>query len=376
MKQMLSILMALIFVLSVIPGAMAKVRADVQITPIDTEGIESADADEQEPAKAEQRNINREKLKEFAQDFKQAKQEFLKATKASKESRQSFLDSRKQLKDCKDTESTECTALSGQVNQYAKDFVINGVQMAIDHLTQLKSKIEAADVLDEAKAAEIVADIDNSIAELNGIIAKVNAAQTKAEIKEATKELKQIWTKIRMREKVYATKLVHAKVWNIIHRAETLEARLDKVLARMEAKGIQVDDLQTKLDQFNAKISDAKAKYAEAESLIGQAYDSRIEETKNNEVMTQIKSARELLRAAHEDIKEAHSILISIVQSVKTKGGDLSDETSKNETGEIEEPETEDESESENETEESEEVEESETEKQEESEEESTVGED
>jgi len=104
----------------------------------------------------------------------------------------------------------------------------------------------------------------------------------------------------------------------------------------MEEKGIDVDDIEAKVDEFSAKIAEAKEKYRKAEELLKQARDLKTENPDEEEItkVTElVKEAKQLLREAHNAAKEAHQILMDIVRSIKSAGGELTPQVESAEAG-------------------------------------------
>jgi|TARA_B100000315_G_scaffold229133_1_gene238512 hypothetical protein len=282
------------------------------------------------------RAISLNKVRLAEKNFKLAKQEYVKANRIYKEKKALFLDVKEKLKACEGVESDECNELREKAKEHAKEFLINGAKMAIEHLNKIKNKVESAEDMDEDKAKEIITEIDTAISKLEDAITQVEAAQSKEDVQEAAKVINNIWKSIKHKEKLHAARLVHAKVWNIIKRSEHLEERLDSALTDMEEKGIDVDDIEAKVDEFSAKIAEAKEKYRKAEELLKQARDLKTENPDEEEItkVTElVKEAKQLLREAHNAAKEAHQILMDIVRSIKSAGGELTPQVESAEAG-------------------------------------------
>ena len=304
MKKIMSILVMVLLVLSVAPMVVAE-RQDMNKKGVSVEDGDltvSDDNDTEEPESVG----NAKQLREASKEFTRAKQAYQRASKDTKESRQSFLQSKKQLKSCTD-ESEECVALREQVNQHAKDLVLNGIDGAIEHLNQLKAKMESSEDIEDVES--VIANIDTAIAELEETKAEVEVAESKAEIKSIARDVKTLWSRIRNKERVYAAKLVHAKVFNIIKRAENLEVKLERLVARLEAKGVDVTTLEENLAEFNTNIEAARAKYEEGKALIGE----------------DAKQARNTIKEAHNLVKKAQSALMNLVRGFRNAGSDVSE---------------------------------------------------
>ncbi len=275
------------------------------------------------------RVIAANKLKQAEDNFNKAKQDYMKANKIYKERKALFLATKTQLRECQDVDSEECNQLRAEVQEHAKEYLVNGAKMAIEHLNKIKNKVESAEDMDEDKAAEIIAEIDAAIAELEASITELEAATTKEEIQSAAENMNNAWKKIQHREKVHAAQLVHAKVWNIVQRSQHMEEKLDSILAEMEEEGIDIDDIDAKVENFSAKIASAKDKHNESKNLLSQAHELKSDDPTEDEI-TQItellNESRQLLREAHEDLKDAQKLLMEIIREIKLAGGDITTE--------------------------------------------------
>ena len=276
------------------------------------------------------REIAKSNVDAAKQRFEQAKNDYEKVNYAYKERKKLFLQTKEKLKECEALETDECNELRAQVQAHAKEYIINGAKMAIEHLNKIKGKVEAEEGMDEESAAEIIADIDEAISDLEDAIEKVDKAETKEEVQEGAADVAKAWKRIKHAEKVHAAKVVHAGTWNIIKKSEQLEKRLDDALAKMEERSIVVDDIDAKVDLFSEKVNDALLKFNEAEELILKAQDMKTDNPTDEEieaVKALADEARELLRDAHQDIKDAYKMLAEILRDIYSAGGKMSSGT-------------------------------------------------
>jgi len=278
------------------------------------------------------------KLKIATKNYGLAVREYAKYNSIYKEKSVSFHEAKERLRGCVGDESDECNELREQTQEYAKEYLINGAKISIEHLNKIKAKIEGSEEIDEEKAEEMIADINNAIAKLEDAIAQVEAAQTKDEVKDAAKAINRIWKAIKHKERMYAARLVYAKVWNIIRRSEHLEERLDKILAEMEEQEIDVSDINDMVDQFSEEITEAKDKFKETEDLLRKAHSlitNSPDEDEITEVTKLVEQAKELLKEAHQSLKDAHRLLVQIIKDIKDAGGEITPETEDEELYEV-----------------------------------------
>ncbi|MFH1432923.1 MAG: hypothetical protein ABIG84_06935 [archaeon] len=269
------------------------------------------------------REIAKDKLDDAKRKYEMAKNEYQRVNKAYNEKKREFNEVKDRLKDCKDQDTEECNELRELAKEHAKEYIINGAQMAIEHLNKIKNKVEAADGMDDERANEIIADIDETNAKLLAAIEKVKAAETKEEVQEGAKEVAKAWKHIKNAEKVHAARVVHSTMWNIIKKSEQLEKRMENARDRIADNGIDVAGLDEKITLFSEKINDAKNKFNESEELLREAAELRKENATNEDIREKVSEANAKLREAHNDIKEAYKIFASIIRDVSARGGKI-----------------------------------------------------
>jgi len=269
------------------------------------------------------RVIAKEKIAFAKEKFEKAKGNYLRLNNKYKEKKGLYQDARDRLKGCKDSDNETCEEIEAEIQANAQEFVINGGNMAIEHLEKIKQKVEASEDMDEDVVLDIIAKLDETIANIQDAIAKAEAAETKTELQEAAREIGAVLKRTRNKERAYAASLVNAKVWNVIKRSEHLEKKLDTTLDRMAEKNITVEDIETKVDAFSDKITSAKDKYEDAKEILTEVREMNKEDVDKEEVHALVENARGLLKEAHEELKEAHKMLVDIVKDIKQAGGKL-----------------------------------------------------
>ncbi len=277
------------------------------------------------------RVVTEEKKQEAALNYGQAVSTYAQLNSVYKDKRQEFNQIKEQLRNCTNMDNEICSKLRDNALESAKEYLINGANMIIEHLNKIKSRIQGTEEIDDANAQGMTESINAAIGEIETAIKEAEAAQTKAEVKEAARKIYNIWNRFKNRERLYAAKLIDAQVWNILRSSELLEQRLDNILYSMEEQGINVSDIDAKVDDFSDYILEAKEKYNEAQELLEQAGNA-IDDANAQEIIEQ---ARELLKEAHDSLKNAHRTLIDIVKDIKEAGGEISPETEAEELYEI-----------------------------------------
>lgn len=219
------------------------------------------------------------------------------------------------LKGCKGQKTQECE----ESRSAAKASVIASLKTDVDQVTQLltsaKERISASKLSDKE---EIVANIDVQLQAIAQVSVKINAlseTSSPAEVKDAAKSLRKDAQEARESLRAGTHRLVSNKLGSVIEQSKKLEARLDKVLSHLKAKGMDTSRVDTA--NFKAKVDLAASLNQEAVSLFEQ---SKVAEPgKKDELMRQ---STQKLQDSQKALKEAHALLQNILQSIKAlKGG-------------------------------------------------------
>jgi chromosome segregation ATPase len=250
------------------------------------------------------REITKEKIEQARERYQEAKEKYQTAKERYAQAKSMVREVKGVIAKCREEDGSErCVQARSQIKVHSKDFLSNTADRIINVLEKLKAKVEANEDLTEEQAAEMIEDIDAKIAEIQA--AKESAenltnVSTKQEIQEAARVLKQKWVKTRVVAKRNAGRLVNEKIGGIIVRAEKLQVKLERILAKLESQGYDTSGIEDKLAEFDAEITAANEKYEAARAQL---------ETRGE--------ANRLMKEARQNLKNAHFILKDIFFSIK-----------------------------------------------------------
>lgn len=202
--------------------------------------------------------------------------------------------------------------------EHGKKFLKHAADMAIKTLERVKHKAEGNDDLTEEELAEIVKDINAKIEALEQAKEELEAADTKETVKAAGEVILNAWNRAKYKIELHTEKIVRSKVGEIIERSKHLEARLEALLTKLEAEGIEIGSLDTMVDLFSMRISEAKEKFKIGEELFKEAKKSI---GKSQGVL--VKQAKTFTKEAHKALKAADEILKDIKEAVKEAGAEF-----------------------------------------------------
>ncbi|MBU1199316.1 MAG: hypothetical protein KKF46_04285 [Nanoarchaeota archaeon] len=264
------------------------------------------------------REIAEDKLQKAKQAFEKAKENYDKAKQFQNRVRNEFNGLKGELQECRDS-GEDCSDLESQILEKAKENLLGIADRLIQHLEKIKSRLESEDNVEAVEASEAIAEIDALIAELEDAKVDVEAATNKEELDVAAKTIRDIWNDIKGKAAHHAERVIWGSVKGIFKKSELLEDRLDKVLERLEEKGIDTSDLEDLLDQFSGYIDDARSKMAEADDLFAEAKDLRSQDDTEG-AKEALEQAKALTREAHQSLKDAHRVLMQIVKEINQNG--------------------------------------------------------
>jgi len=311
-----------------------KERCAIKIT--NTERLRAVEArriQKVEELKNIQNNTNLLKYKEanafkariIAQDrLTQARKNYLAVKERYQIARQNYISAQNgfkeakiRFKECEGEETAECAQWREEIEKRAKEFLLKTADNILEHLNKVKANIESNEDLSEEEAAEILEKTDEMIKEIEDAKSTVERSEDKEEIIEASKTIKQAWLRVKKRLLIHTGRIVNARIGGIIVKTKQLEVKLERIMERMEEKGIDTSEIQSSVDQFNEKIDEAKTNYESALDKFKEAASAEDVETAHELAV----EGHRYMKAAHESLQEAQKLLRDIILSIKQSGG-------------------------------------------------------
>lgn len=278
------------------------------------------------PRLSKYKKENEFRAREIAQNIlTKAKENYLKAKEKYQEARKNYIaaqsnfkEAKVRFKECEGKDTAECNQWREEIKERAQEFLLKTADSILEHLNTVKANVESNEDLTEEESTEILAKIDEMIQEIEDAKSTIESSENKDEIIEAARTIKEAWARIRKRLAIYTGKITNARIGGIIVKSKQLEIKLERILARMEEKGIDTTQIQTLIDDFDAKINEAKTNYENALDKFKEAASAK-----------DVKTAHELaveghsyMKAAHKSLQEAQKLLRDIVLSIKQAGGE------------------------------------------------------
>ena len=246
------------------------------------------------------------------QAAERARERFEEARERYEEEKESFREEREEWREAVREGDDEAAM------EHGRNYLLHAADMVIETAEKVRARVQGNDDLTDDEVAEIVADLNATIEDMEAAKDDVNAADTKEELKAAAADIQEAWERRGHLVRLRAQQVMRTQVGEILSRSRALENRLESILAEMDARNVSVENLDHLLDKFSDKVEGARERYEESEDLFDQAKEERDKDA--------LHRSRELSREAHHKLKEAHRILMDIVRKVKQEGFEVEDD--------------------------------------------------
>ena len=263
------------------------------------------------------RTIAASKITEAKQDYLAAKGRFTMAKQRFDETTEKFARAKERVNECEGNEDEECQIAREEIRIRAQEHVSNIADTIIEHLNQVRNRIESNEDLSEEDAAEMIDEVESYIEEIEDAKETILTSESKEEVLEAVNNVRDRWQNMQNRLGVIVGNTVNARVGGIIVQSEQLQIKLERILERMAENGRDTDSIETLVDEFGDSIEEAKADYKAA---IGKFREAKDMETPGSAL---VQEGHNLMKEAHAALKEAQSKLREIVLAIKQAGGSV-----------------------------------------------------
>lgn len=326
MKKLISLFVMAIFLISLVPAALAA-QSDGQGGQSGTQAQPTL-YQEQTPAKearAEQVKGKMQSMREryqtarekYAQNKEQmrerlanAKEKRAEAKTNHQEARQKIQERKEQLNACKGSETEDCKQARKETKTQTKRYLAGVAEHVMGLIAKTKERVQASNMGEEQKA-KIMAKLDEHAAEIAGAsdsIEELGEDSAKEDYVEAAKLIRESWKGTQNEIKKGAGKVAANKIRALNTRMEQLQTKLRSTVQRLQNAGEDVTPVKAQLEEFEAKLAQSKAAEQEAQNKY-QSGD--------------IAGAVEKTKEAHRYLLAAHKALKQFVQNMKqVKGGE------------------------------------------------------
>ena len=206
----------------------------------------------------------------------------------------------------------------------AKAYLNKAVDVAITDIEVIKQRVLQSDDLEQSTVDAVVAKLDAEIAELKAVKENIASATTKEELKVIAQDLHKKWNAVKHRLEHAKKALLHAKMGEVITRSKYLEAKLDRILVRMEESGKDTTQVNALAENFSMHIAKANQDFKDAKNMIILAILKADDNASRSEIERLLKSAHEELKTSHEILKQIMRMLREEKVSLAVSDADIS----------------------------------------------------
>lgn len=195
------------------------------------------------------------------------------------------------------------------------------IDRRITSLENLKNRINSMTKLSESNRTSLTSTIDTQISELNSLESKIEAETELDTLKEYVKSITQSY-------RIYALVIPKGAVMAAGDRVIAIAEALTQLGTKMqtaidEAKATEADvsKAETAMKDFSSKLIDAKSKAQAAIDAVSTLSPDGGDKDKMQSNLDALKSAKEKIKDAHEDIVAARKDATEIVKILKALNG-------------------------------------------------------
>lgn len=322
-KKMFGVLVAALFVLSLLPFALADVPEGAVSEAKDkkekTKDFKEALKEQSDKVGAAKGHVEEAKkaLKEVndREEYTKAKGILIEARQNLVEKKNKLLEVRKEFNQCK--QDKECLMEHAPYRVVVRENLLRMADVVLAHLEQMKQRVELSTMTAEEKA-QLKAGLDERMAkirEAKDTILKAGENATKEEVNHAIKLIREAWKDTQKTLSQTKEKLNEASLGNVVEKLEKLESKFARVEQRLKDKGVNTASLSEVLEDFKAKIAEARKEYETARQKFA---DSKIAGKTVEESRTLVKESQEHKKTAFKAIRDARELLKQVVKQLRS----------------------------------------------------------
>jgi hypothetical protein len=323
MNKMFALAVLALFILSIVPMALAEEEPEVTFEDGEVTGDNAEDipvpavtgAEDDKVLEKHRRKglliaakeaageakgklkLNRERLQLLKEKHLEAKEHFQKQ-------KQNVLKIRDRVKACK--EDSECNIAKKDLKVGVKNHLVKTSELILRSLEKLVDRIENAKNLTDAEKEEALAKITAMEEELTAKkdeLAALGEDVTAEEIRAGIKELKELWNRIRNEQRWIVTQLINNKMGNVVDKHDEFYNAMVMRVESLVEKGVPAEDLsdlRALTEEFKDAVEQLKVNQEEAEEAWSEAKSDpealELAKEKQKVVREDMKATKDLLR--------------------------------------------------------------------------------
>ncbi len=322
MKKMFALAVLAIFVLSILPAALAE--EDIEVTGMEVEDVLEEPIEGKQKKVPPKKPVNiKAKSKQFLQETKEKiknnRERYNKLKEKQKEAKQFVEKHRERLNELKGKvnkcEGDDCKEFKKNLKVGVKNHLVKTSDLIARSVEKLLDRIENSNVMTDEEKEEALVKVkalEEKLSAKKDEIESMADEATAAEIRGKIKELKDLWNEIRKEQRWIITQLINNKMGNLVDKHDEFYNAMQMRISNLEEKGASAEDLERVraiAEDFKEVVDKLKVDKEEADAAWenSRASKERLEFAKEKQkiVLEDLKKTKELLR---DFVKEFKSI--------------------------------------------------------------------
>jgi len=333
MKKMFALAVLAIFMLSILPVALAEEETGTGVE--DVPAVDGTEDVLEEPVKGKENKVPpkkqvniKQKSKKFLEETKEKirnnRERYNKLKEKQKEAKQFVEKHRERLNELKGKvnkcEGDDCKEFKKNLKVGVKNHLVKTSDLIARSVEKLLDRIENSNVMTDEEKEEALVKVraleEKLSAKKDEIEAMADEA-TAAEIRGKIKELKDLWNEIRKEQRWIITQLINNKMGNLADKHDEFYNSMQMRISNLKEKGAtdeQLEKVRTIAEEFKVAVDKLKADQEAADAAWENSKVSkeRLEDAKEKQIVVRkdLRETKELLR---EFVKEFKSIEVDEV---------------------------------------------------------------
>ncbi|MBU0470256.1 MAG: hypothetical protein KKA62_05850 [Nanoarchaeota archaeon] len=340
LQKMFAVLVLAIFVMSIVPAALANGKSSNDNNSVSISYTENEDQSEgtstveglvkakvqakERIEKAEEKIEDvKERLLSVRESYLKAKEKYEETKEKHKELVAQLSETRKKVKSCL-KDSDDCTEKNKELRRDYNQYLLRVSDVILSSLEKLSVRVEdVKEISDEnrEKALAEIADVEDRLKDYQTKVGSFSEETPKEEVLAALKELKEFKGEVRKIQKKLVALMMNSKLKKIVDKHDEFRNGMESRMESLKEQGADISKLEDLLEEFDGKSAELKEHFDYADGLwekitTAQDFDGVVKEW------------HEAQKTVREDLQETKEILRKFIHEFKEIKKGLNGESS------------------------------------------------
>lgn len=323
MKKTIVALMLVLFIVSIVPLALADATADgykYEDTPEALKTTQEVTVTSETDTATESTEALRERMMQAKESYEELKQQYM-------DQKQDYVSDKAKLEQLKEaakecTQEGNCPVKKLELKRGVKQHLLKTLALVDQSLQRLTNQVEKSKVLTEEEKTTALAQIQDVETKLTAKIEEIKALNadslTNEELQQQVKELKSLWQEIRKVQRSIITGLISGRHEKLTEVYAVSVQRAEAQISKLEAAGADATDiakLKELLSAFELKVEEVKTAHKATRDAVLKAKTLQTAEAidaahvAQENVRTKMTEAKAALRELLTEMKQVRESL-------------------------------------------------------------------